>query len=198
LNLDENITNNLLQKRTLETSVVENGGFKVQNFLPSTTTHVVASKLDIRAQNILKKNDIDIYKPKWVTDSIKYKKLIPKSPFYLTHATKNTQYFFSNNYDCFGDSFFEDINYETLKEVFANIKIDQGLCHKIVLGSEKIINNTNNIKSNVNNSKDDVFGDKKDCAEEICFRIKDDEFEKVLKDLTEEFPKCEWLIDISK
>ena len=138
MNLDENVTNNLLQKRQLEASVVENGGTKVQNFV-HTTTHIVASKLDIRSQNILKKNNFDIYKPKWVTDSIKYKMIMQKSPFYLTHSSKDTQFYFSNHYDCFGDSYFEDINPESLKEVFENIKMDEGLCEKFNKESENSI-----------------------------------------------------------
>lgn len=188
-----------MQKRTLEASVVENGGSKVQNFLPSTTTHVVASKLDIRAQNILKKNDIDIYKPKWVIDSIKYKKLMPKSPFYLTHASKNTQYFFSNNYDCFGDSFFEEIIPETLKEVFGNIKIDQGLYDKVILESDKVKNSNSNANNKINiNSKIGFVAERKYKNDEINYRIKDEEYHKVLKDLLEEYPNCEWLNNLLK
>lgn len=170
LNLDENIANNLNQKRNIETAIVEHGGVKVQNFL-STTTHIIANKLDIRALNILKKNDIDIYKPKWVTDCIKYKKTMPKSPFYLTYACADTQKFFAQNVDCFGDSFYEDVNKETLKEIFENIKIDsQYLNHS---------NDDNNFNSSEIKKNLEI--------------LKCQEYQMHILELKQEFFDCEWL-----
>lgn len=176
MNLDENITNNLEQKRILESSVVENGGTKVQNFL-STTTHVVASKLDFRAMNILKKNDIDIFKPKWVHDSIKYKKLMTKSPFYLTSCSQDSQFIFSKQFDSYGDSYFEDIDKETLKEVFENIKINENSFEKLPKDKVSFVlenKSINNFSNEVNMPKGK-------------------EYQKMLKELKQEFPNCEWI-----
>lgn len=170
-----------MQKRNLESLVVENGGSKVQNFV-HTTTHIIAAKLDIRAQNILKKNDLDIYKPKWVTDSIKYKKLVPKSPFYLTYASKNTQVFFSNYYDCFGDSFFDEITLETLKEVFGNIKIDNAICAKNNQHDSIIIANIDN---------------KKEIKNEENSMITNEEYSRALNELISEYPNCDWLLNFT-
>ena len=80
--------------------------------------------------NILKSTDIDIFKPKWVYDSVKYCKIMPKSPFYLSYISKSTQGLFAKTMDCFNDSFYIDVNKDMLKEIFDNIKIDSENCEE--------------------------------------------------------------------
>jgi hypothetical protein len=121
LNIDENIQINTQQKKTLEFSIVENGGNKVQNFLTSTT-HIIASKLDIRAQNLLKTKDVNIFNPKWIIDSIKYNKLMKLSPLYLTYANKDTKELFSQTIDKHSDDYYEFVTKEHLTEIFMNMK----------------------------------------------------------------------------
>ncbi len=118
LNLDQKASN---KKKTLECYIVEYGGNKVQNFLP-TTTHVISDKMDIRVQNILKTRDINIYNSKWVYDCVKYNKLIPPSPIYMVYSTEETKNVFFETMDRYNDSFFDDVNHETLKELFSSMK----------------------------------------------------------------------------
>ncbi len=129
--------------------------------------------------NILKKNDIDIYKPKWVQDSIKYKKLMPKSPFYLLHPSLESRNYFSKNYDSFGDSYFENVNKETLREIFENIKIDN-----------KKLNNLNIEDMRILDGK--VIKQK---TEEILI-LNDEEYKRILKELKQDFPNSEWLKEL--
>lgn len=178
LNLDEIINKDLQLKKELETLVVQNGGNKVQNYLPNTT-HVIAFKKDVRVNNILKKNDIDIYKPKWVQDCIKYKKLMPKTPFYLIHSSKESQNYFSKNYDSFGDSYYENVNKDHLREIFENIKIDDSKVNKIFFEDFNLQEKKNN----------------KQNSEEISF-LKQEEFNKILRELKEDFPNCSWIKNI--
>lgn len=121
LTLDDNLINHTQKKKALECSIVEQGGIKVQNFLPSTT-HVIASKLDVRGQNILKTNDINIYNPKWVYDSIRCNKLMTISPLYLTYANRETKKQFVYTIDKFNDNYYEDLTPESLAELFLSMK----------------------------------------------------------------------------
>jgi hypothetical protein len=126
LNIDENLSKNIEQKKILECIIVENGGNKVQNFLQSTT-HIIASKLDIRAQNLLKSNDVNIYNPKWITDTVKYNKHMKLSPLYLTHINKATAEKFSYRMDKYNDDYYDYVTSDTLIEIFnsmGHIKIN--------------------------------------------------------------------------
>lgn len=121
LNLDDNLSVNTTQKKTIECCIVEHGGVKVQNFLP-TTTHIIASKLDIRAQNLLKTMDVNIYSPKWVYDCVKYNKFMTISPLYLIYINKETKKTFSKTIDPYNDNYFEDVTKDNLIEILASIK----------------------------------------------------------------------------
>ena len=120
--LDDNVTLNSTMKQNLEYLIVEHGGEKVQNYL-SSVTHIISNKFDLRAQNILKLHDVNILKSKWIEDCVKYKKILKVSPKYLTYANEETKEIFSNTIDKYGDSFYEEIDYQTLKGIFENIKI---------------------------------------------------------------------------
>jgi DNA ligase 4 len=118
LNLEEKDFN---KKKYFETLIAEHGGSKVQNFLP-TTTHVIAAKLDLRAQNILKTRDVNIFHPRWIEESVKSNRLISLSPLYLIHFNQETKRQFADTIDKFYDSYYEDANTKTLVEIFANMK----------------------------------------------------------------------------
>ena len=109
-------------KQNLEYLIVEHGGEKVQNYL-SSVTHIIGNKFDLRAQNILKLHDVNILKSKWVEDCVKNKKIMKISPKYLTYANKETKEIFSNTIDKYGDSFYEEVDIQTLEGIFENIKI---------------------------------------------------------------------------
>ena len=120
--LDDSVTLNSTMKQNLEYLIVEHGGEKVQNYL-STVTHIISNKFDLRAQNILKLHDVNILKSKWVEDCVKNKKIMKVSPKYLTYANKETKEIFSSTIDKYGDSFYEEIDVQTLEGIFENIKI---------------------------------------------------------------------------
>ena len=120
--LDDSVTLNSTMKQNLEYLIVEHGGEKVQNYL-SSVTHIIGNKFDLRAQNILKLHDVNILKSKWVEDCVKNKKIMKISPKYLTYANKETKEIFSNTIDKYGDSFYEEVDIQTLEGIFENIKI---------------------------------------------------------------------------
>ena len=120
--LDDSVTLNSTMKQNLEYLIVEHGGEKVQNYL-SSVTHIIGNKFDLRAQNILKLHDVNILKSKWVEDCVKNKKIMKISPKYLTYANKETKEIFSSTIDKYGDSFYEEIDIQTLEGIFENIKI---------------------------------------------------------------------------
>ena len=120
--LDDSVTLNSTMKQNLEYLIVEHGGEKVQNYL-SSVTHIIGNKFDLRAQNILKLHDVNIIKSKWVEDCVKNKKIMKISPKYLTYANKETKEIFSSTIDKYGDSFYEEVDIQTLEGIFENIKI---------------------------------------------------------------------------
>ena len=120
--LDDSVTLNSTMKQNLEYLIVEHGGEKVQNYL-SSVTHIIGNKFDLRAQNILKLHDVNILKSKWVEDCVKNKKIMKISPKYLTYANKETKEIFSSTIDKYGDSFYEEVDIQTLEGIFENIKI---------------------------------------------------------------------------
>ena len=63
--LDESIDQNSSMKQGIEYLIVEHGGEKVQNYLPSVT-HIISNKIDFRAKNILKLHDFNVMKSKWI------------------------------------------------------------------------------------------------------------------------------------
>ena len=120
--LDDSVTLNSTMKQNLEYLIVEHGGEKVQNYL-SSVTHIISNKFDLRAQNILKLHDVNILKSKWVEDCVKNKRIMKISPKYLTYANKETKEIFSSTIDKYGDSFYEEVDIQTLEGIFENIKI---------------------------------------------------------------------------
>ena len=120
-NLDKIAKNNLEKKRLLEYEIVANGGDKTQNYLNSTT-HVIAEEIDLKIKNILNKHDINIYNSKWVYDCIKYEKIIPLSPMYLTYINEETREIFKMNIDIYNDSFFDNVDIDSLREIFNGMK----------------------------------------------------------------------------
>jgi DNA ligase-4 len=120
--LDDSVTLNSTMKQNLEYLIVEHGGEKVQNYL-SSVTHIIGNKFDLRAQNILKLHDVNILKSKWVEDCVKNKKIMKVSPKYLTYANEDTREIFSSTIDEYGDSYYEEIDVQTLEGIFENIKI---------------------------------------------------------------------------
>ena len=119
--LDDVVSENSIKKKMLEYSIVENGGTKVQNYLNSVT-YVIAEKIDLKIKNILSHKDINIINSKWVYDCIKFQRIIPFTPLYLIHINEETKKNFSMNIDKYNDSFFTDIDQNSIKNIFDGMK----------------------------------------------------------------------------
>lgn len=117
------------RKQHLEISIVENGGEKVQNFIPGKTTHVIADRITVKLAN-LNNYDLDIIRSKWLEDCIKYRKIIPLSPMYLLRTSEKTKNYVKETMDEYGDSYYDEIDIDTLKELFQSMdkesSIDKG------------------------------------------------------------------------
>lgn len=122
LTVNEEMSKNSEEKKQLEKLIVEHGGKKVQNLLDSTT-HVIASLIDIRAKSILKKTNKNILQPNWVYDSIKYKKIMDLSPIYLLYTNNDTITSFKYTMDKYNDHYFIQSNPGYLEEIMKNMKV---------------------------------------------------------------------------
>ena len=121
--LDEVVSQNIVKKKMMEYTIVENGGEKVQNYLPNRTTHVIAEKIDLKIRNIISQHDINVFNSKWVYDCVKLKRIIPVMPMYLTYVCSETKEMFAMNIDKFNDSYYEEVDENVLKEIFGGMDI---------------------------------------------------------------------------
>lgn len=122
LSLDNVASQSSIKKKLIEFAIVENGGEKVQNYLPNITTHVIAESTDVKIQNILSLHNINIINSKWVYDCIQYQKILPLSPMYLTSINEETKELFKMNIDKYNDSYYDDVDINSLKEIFNGMK----------------------------------------------------------------------------
>ena len=119
--LDEVVSNNIVKKKMMEYTIVENGGEKVQNYLPNRTTHVIAEKIDLKIRNIISQHDINVFNSKWVYDCVKLKRIIPVMPMYLTYVCSETKEMFAMNIDKYNDSYYEEVDTNVLREIFGGM-----------------------------------------------------------------------------
>ena len=122
--LDEVVSQNIVKKKMMEYTIVENGGEKVQNYLPNRTTHVIAEKIDLKIRNIISQHDINVFNSKWVYDCVKLKRIIPVMPMYLTYVCSETKEMFAMNIDKYNDSYYEEVDENVLREIFVGMDVD--------------------------------------------------------------------------
>jgi len=60
-----NVEDKVANKPFLESRIVEHGGRRVQNLLPSTT-HLLAANLDFRVRTLLNAYNVNVLSYKWV------------------------------------------------------------------------------------------------------------------------------------
>ncbi|XP_050403534.1 DNA ligase 4 [Patella vulgata] len=108
-------------KSELEKKVVEFGGTITQN--PDTSTFcVLAEKIAVRVNNLIKCDLYDIVKVSWFVRCINGEKWIPWTPGDMIHTSPASLRKFKLDYDEYGDSYTEDTTEDQLQEVFNNMK----------------------------------------------------------------------------
>ncbi|CAG9313591.1 unnamed protein product [Blepharisma stoltei] len=102
-------------KSDLEIKIVENGGRKVQNYLP-TVTHIIASdSSSMKVRNLIEKYGLDILSPDWLVDCVKYQEKMELRPKYVLHASDETRNYFEKEFTKYGDSL--SIPYRSVDEL---------------------------------------------------------------------------------
>ncbi|GFN81474.1 DNA ligase [Plakobranchus ocellatus] len=107
-------------KQELEKRIVELGGEIVQN--PDVTTLcVIADKVNIRVNNLIKKAKYDIVKADWLMRVVEAGCWIKWSPSDMIHITSATQQEFDKGFDEYGDSYTVETSEDQLHTVFDNM-----------------------------------------------------------------------------
>ena len=81
VNVDDKVAN----KPFLESRIVENGGRRVQNLMP-TTTHLVAATMDFRVRTLVDKFDMNILSFRWILTCLERGFLVDLEPQYMVYA----------------------------------------------------------------------------------------------------------------
>lgn len=97
--------------------------------LGDNTFCIITSKLTHKIRNYIKRDTYDIVKSDWLDRCIKEKSFIAWRPNDMFHSMTNTKELFDKLFDKYGDSYTEDLNDESIKELFESININD-LSHK--------------------------------------------------------------------
>jgi DNA ligase-4 len=93
------------QKEAIERLIVQYGGTKVQNWCPSTT-HVIADSSDsLRVRSFIDRNDVTVFRSKWVVDCTEQGELLAVKPQYLLSASSDLKASMQGKFTSYGDSF---------------------------------------------------------------------------------------------
>ncbi|KAI0799207.1 ATP dependent DNA ligase domain-containing protein [Xylaria sp. FL0064] len=107
-------------KAQLETLIKENGGKISQRPNPGTGMKLVAEKKVVKVASLIKADEVDIIRPKWVLDCIAQANggfLLPYETEHLFHACDATQRVAEGNTDEFGDSYTRDLDIQELRQL---------------------------------------------------------------------------------
>lgn len=107
-------------KMELEKLVVEYGGSKVQNFMKGTNYVVAEDCESMKVQNLIDRQQINIIKPVWVYDCIRFGVSVPFSPRYMAHANTELKKRFDKEMTKYGDSL--DVMFKNPEEVLELVK----------------------------------------------------------------------------
>ncbi|CAE6385973.1 unnamed protein product [Rhizoctonia solani] len=85
--------NSIVSKAVIEKLIYQHGGDFTQVMQGDSTLTVIygGTKLIPQVKRIMKRNDMDILKPQWLTDSIEKGRLVPLQAKYYFYATKEAQ-----------------------------------------------------------------------------------------------------------
>ncbi|XP_069127951.1 DNA ligase 4-like [Argopecten irradians] len=107
-------------KHAIETKIVELGGRIVQNPGP-TTFCVLADKVAVRVNNLIRRDVYDVVKVTWFQRCVQASRWIPWSPADMIHVSPKTQQDFQKLYDEYGDSYVDPTSPDQLETVFGRI-----------------------------------------------------------------------------
>jgi DNA ligase-4 len=105
-----------MDKAELERIIVEHGGSKVQNFMKNTRFVIAEDCLSMKVQTLIEKQQVNIIKPLWIYDCIKYSYLVQLVPKYVAFANNDLQAKFNSELTKYGDSL--ESQYKSPLEVF--------------------------------------------------------------------------------
>jgi len=91
-------------KESIERLIVQHGGVKVQNLCPSTTHVIADSSEPLRVRNFIERNDVTVFKSKWVVDCTEFGELLPVKPMYLLNASSTLKADMHGKFTSYGDS----------------------------------------------------------------------------------------------
>ncbi|KAI1373020.1 ATP-dependent DNA ligase [Hypoxylon crocopeplum] len=104
-------------KTQLEALIKENGGRVSQRAAPGTDMLLIAEKRVVKVASLIKADEVDIIKPKWILDCLAQRDkdfLLPFETGHLFHATESTKRHAEENVDEFGDSYARDLDIKEL------------------------------------------------------------------------------------
>jgi DNA ligase-4 len=120
VNADDQVAN----KPYLESRIVENGGRRVQNLMP-TTTHVVAATLDFKVRTLIDKFDMNILSYRWILTCVERGFLVDLEPSYMVYSNERLQRYFSENLDPLGDHYSQQVDAKRLREILDTIRDEE-------------------------------------------------------------------------
>ncbi|XP_076463012.1 LOW QUALITY PROTEIN: DNA ligase 4-like [Babylonia areolata] len=115
-----------LTKPQIERKVVEMGAKFVQN-PGSTTSFVLAEKIAIKVNNLIKTDKYDIVRVSWFRRLLEAGCWIPWTPGDMIHTSPATRRQFQRDYDDYGDSFTDDVTEEQLRHIFSSMDKDEDI-----------------------------------------------------------------------
>ncbi|RWS07205.1 DNA repair protein REV1-like protein [Dinothrombium tinctorium] len=116
--------------------ILSHGGSFDQMYSPSKTTHIIAENLAFAKMNRLKTKNV--VKPKWITDSIREKQLLPLENYILQPSSLNGQQQLQFTCQKF-DSRSEDVQVvDTLSEVSDEKTTNQNIIDKNAVKNENL------------------------------------------------------------
>lgn len=91
-------------KAVIERLIVENGGVKVQNFMKNTKYVIAEDCYSMKVQTLIEKQQVNVIRPLWVYDCVKFNNLLQLCPKYVAHANPELQVKFDLELTKYGDS----------------------------------------------------------------------------------------------
>jgi hypothetical protein len=100
VNVDEQVAN----KPFLESRIVEHGGKRVQNLLP-TTTHIIAATQTFKVRTLVERFNMNIVSYKWILACLDRGFLVDLEPHYMVHSNEQLNKYFKENLDPYNDHY---------------------------------------------------------------------------------------------
>ncbi|CAH1392247.1 unnamed protein product [Nezara viridula] len=125
-------------KQDLEALVLGNGGSVVPQPTSSTFCVVFGSK-NIRVQNVIRAKKHNVTTHDWLLKCVSEGKLIPWNRLNLISCDLKTDLIISEQYDVFGDSYYEPVTKEQMATIFSAMPPVQNCCIEEVKEIDQLI-----------------------------------------------------------